>query len=66
MAKTQSTVGAPRSGPDLTAIVRILESTLVHLGLGSMCRSCTRAIVKELNGLWEEMGKAREEEYPFA
>ncbi len=25
-----------------------------------------RAIVKELNGLWEEMGKAREEEYPFA
>jgi len=25
-----------------------------------------RAIAKELNGLWEEVGGAREEEYPFA
>jgi hypothetical protein len=25
-----------------------------------------RAIAKELNRLWEELGKAREEEYPFA
>lgn len=25
-----------------------------------------RALAKELNGLWEDLGEAREEEYPFA